>query len=292
MSFNVEVIYSIGIRCMSEKILRRLKLRKFSSILGSIDCTNNKDISEFFNTEFKKLFNSKYLLSTKNNSILLKFMDNSKYKTHRTLHSLYDFDIDKNRWLNNDDNRIPKGIISKQSKRNKSDWAFAIEEVLKNYEKKVRLQKNIISNWYLYATFAHHDLSNETDVLHYERGLARLFYIKSTNIPILFFQFDYENIIHDSDYEELIESIKNFGFIEFKILSINLKRNDNNNVTLKYIDKYKILYDINCLDINLDKNSIFLNLIQKILDNHFTLNLISINDFPNNLESPYKINKL
>jgi hypothetical protein len=88
---NVFVVYSLGIRCYTEIILKRLNLIKFSSIFGSMNMKNYNNIIKCFDTNFEILFSKDNLLFSKDN---LNF--NILNKTHgfRTLHKIFDNVLD------------------------------------------------------------------------------------------------------------------------------------------------------------------------------------------------------
>jgi len=82
----VKVIYSIGVRCYTEMILKRLNLIKFSSIFGSLNIRNYTNLIKCFDTDFKILLDEKYLLYSKN--IVAMAKENEKYG-FRTIHKLF-----------------------------------------------------------------------------------------------------------------------------------------------------------------------------------------------------------
>lgn len=63
---EVAVVYSIGERCYTEKILKRLNLIKFSSIFGSMNMKNYNNVIRCFDTNCKALFDPANLICTKN----------------------------------------------------------------------------------------------------------------------------------------------------------------------------------------------------------------------------------
>ncbi len=84
---EVSVVYSIGIRCYAEMILKRLGLIKFSSIFGSLNMKSNQNIIKCFDTNFEILFDENNLIYTKNVKSMDKY--NKRYG-FRTLHRIFD----------------------------------------------------------------------------------------------------------------------------------------------------------------------------------------------------------
>ena len=83
MEFNI--VYSIGIRCYTELILKRLNLIKFSSIFGSLNIknTNNfiqciQNIDLCLSTKLKKCLNKKNVYTYRDNELLGIMIDNDK----------------------------------------------------------------------------------------------------------------------------------------------------------------------------------------------------------------------
>lgn len=83
---KVQVVYSIGVRCYTEIILKRLGYVKFSSLFGSMNLRNYRNITSCF-TDFTILFDESNLLYTKH--IPSMAYNNHKYGC-RTLHKLFD----------------------------------------------------------------------------------------------------------------------------------------------------------------------------------------------------------
>jgi hypothetical protein len=83
---KIAVIYSIGIRCHTESILKRLNLVKFSSIFGSMNIKKSDNFIKCI-SNLNILFEKKNLVYTKN----IKTMDklNEKHGA-RTLHTIFD----------------------------------------------------------------------------------------------------------------------------------------------------------------------------------------------------------
>lgn len=63
---NIEVIYSIGVRCYTEMILKRMGLIKFSSIFGSLNIRNYANLKKCLESNFSVLFDKSKLIYTKN----------------------------------------------------------------------------------------------------------------------------------------------------------------------------------------------------------------------------------
>ena len=85
--FNIQVVYSIGIRCITEMILKQLDLVKFSSIFGSMNIKNYNNIIKCFDTNFDILFDKNNLIYTKDNK---QFESCNKEYGIRTLHKIFD----------------------------------------------------------------------------------------------------------------------------------------------------------------------------------------------------------
>ena len=64
---EVQVVYSLGVRCDTEIILKRLGLVKFSSLFGSMNIRNYTNLIKCFDTNFKILLDESNLIFTKDN---------------------------------------------------------------------------------------------------------------------------------------------------------------------------------------------------------------------------------
>jgi hypothetical protein len=84
---QVAVVYSVGVRCYTESILRRLGLVKFSSIFGSMNVKNWDSLMMCFDTNFHVLFNEENLVYTKHDP---KFENHNNSWGPRTLNKLLD----------------------------------------------------------------------------------------------------------------------------------------------------------------------------------------------------------
>ena len=84
---QISVVYSIGVRCHTESILRRLKLVRFSSIFGSMNIKDWYVLRKCFDTNFRVLFDEENLICTKNNP---KFAIENSTWTLRTLNKILD----------------------------------------------------------------------------------------------------------------------------------------------------------------------------------------------------------
>ena len=84
---KVAVVYSIGERCFTEMILKRLYLIKFSSIFGSMNIKNYDNLIKCFNTNFTILFENENLIFTKNNP---KFAIENESHGYRTINKIFD----------------------------------------------------------------------------------------------------------------------------------------------------------------------------------------------------------
>jgi hypothetical protein len=84
---EISVVYSIGVRCYTEQILKRLNLINFSSIFGSMNIRNYNNLIKCFDTNFNILFDKQNLVYSKNNPN----MENDNI-THgfRTLNKIFD----------------------------------------------------------------------------------------------------------------------------------------------------------------------------------------------------------
>jgi hypothetical protein len=82
-----QVVYSIGVRCYTETILKRLGLVKFSSLFGSINIRNYKNLINCFDTNFKILLDESNLIYSKD----ITFMnEENKLYGFRTLNKFFD----------------------------------------------------------------------------------------------------------------------------------------------------------------------------------------------------------
>jgi hypothetical protein len=84
---QVNVVYSIGVRCYTEIILKRLQLVKFSSIFGNLNIRNYENVIKCIDTNFDILLNPNNVVFTKN--IPAMEVENKIYG-YRTLHKLFD----------------------------------------------------------------------------------------------------------------------------------------------------------------------------------------------------------
>lgn len=133
------------------------------------------------------------------------------------------------------------------------------------------------------ATITHHDLSNKDHKAHYERGLARLQYIKENKVPILFVSIGHHTEFNNSRHNQgLINSIVNNGFTNFKFISFFLDK-DVIEPTLNYMDDNYISYSIHT-----DSSAVW-NInetekqkIKELLFNHYKFdNLITLTEIDN-----------
>ena len=219
---QVNVVYSIGVRCYTEIILKRLQLVKFSSIFGSLNIRNYENVVKCIDTQFDILLNPNNNLFTKN--IPTMEVENKRYG-YRTLHKLFD---------------------------------------------------NIYD--YHSSTIAHHDLSNPLHIKHFERGIQRFNYIKEHDIPILFVNISIEYEFNNAgDITKLIESLKNYGFKNMKIISIYKTSKQMVEPTLLHMDNVHISYEMYSYGYDDTRDDA---VIKNILLKHFNLDhLLSIHDF-------------
>ena len=68
---EIKVVYSIGARCDTEIILKRLGLIKFSSIFGSMYIRHYNKLIKCFNSNFKILFDESNLIYSKDITSLI-----------------------------------------------------------------------------------------------------------------------------------------------------------------------------------------------------------------------------
>ena len=219
---QVNVVYSIGVRCYTEIILKRLNLVKFSSIFGNLNIRNYENVIKCIDTNFDILLNPINLLFTKN--IPTMEVENKRYG-YRTLHKLFD---------------------------------------------------NIYD--YHSSTIAHHDLSNQLHIKHFERGIQRFNHIKENDIPILFVNISIEYEFNNAgNVSNLIESLKKYGFKNIKIISIYKTSKQMDKPTLLHMDDNHISYEMYSYGYdNIRDDAV----IKNILLTHFQFDhLLSINDF-------------
>ena len=84
---NVSVVYSLGIRCYTEIILKETGVTRFSSILGSTSMKSYERLMQCFDTNFKLLFDPQYLTFSRGNPSMETC---NKERGFRTFHSLFD----------------------------------------------------------------------------------------------------------------------------------------------------------------------------------------------------------
>jgi hypothetical protein len=80
---EVKVVYSIGVRCHTENLLKNLNLIKFSSLFGSINIRNYENIIKCFDTNFNILFDESNLIYSKDIPAMCE-------ANNRTLHKIFD----------------------------------------------------------------------------------------------------------------------------------------------------------------------------------------------------------
>jgi hypothetical protein len=148
-------------------------------------------------------------------------------------------------------------------------------------------------NDYDSSTIAHHDLSIEKHREHFKRGIHRLNYIKEQNIPILFIHISF--FFDNTSYtQELVDSIKNNGFNNMKILSI-YKDENIYETQLIHLSENHIIYKIPTFAKNTQKQN-YANfdysdprddaIIREIISIHFNFeNLLSIEDIPSFIDN-------
>ena len=84
---EIKVVYSLGVRCYTEIILKRLGLIKFSSLFGSINIRNYENLIKCFDSDFKILFDESNLIYSKD---IISMYEDNKIHGFRTLHKLFD----------------------------------------------------------------------------------------------------------------------------------------------------------------------------------------------------------
>ena len=220
----ISVVYSLGIQCDTEIMLKKINLIKFSSIFGSMNMKSYTNIIRCFDTNFDILFNKENLVYS---NCIPEFEEENKTHGFRTLNKEFDAITD-----------------------------------------------------YHSATIAHHDLSNKDAEEHFKRGIKRLEVIRDNKIPILFVNTSTSYEFNNSEQNIiLIDSIRNYGFTNIKLLSIyrNVKETG---VRLKYKDNYNYIYTMPCKDNNTDSL-----IIKEIINTHFDVNaLLTIDDLKNKYE--------
>jgi hypothetical protein len=83
-----KVIYSLGIRCFTEEYLKKLGLKNFSSIFGSLNMKTIDNIIKCIESDFDLLLNPKYLISVNKIPSLKSLCE--KYGNSRTLNTVFD----------------------------------------------------------------------------------------------------------------------------------------------------------------------------------------------------------
>lgn len=84
---DFKVVYSIGIRCHTEMMLKDLHLTKFASIFGSLNIKSHANIIKCFDTKFDLLFNEDNLIYTKD---IDSFKSDNDTSGFRTLNKVFD----------------------------------------------------------------------------------------------------------------------------------------------------------------------------------------------------------
>ena len=84
---QISAVYSLGTRCYTEIILKRLNLIKFSSVFGSMNMKNYANIARCFATDFEVLFNEENLVFTKQ---CAEFSEDNGVHGFRTLNRVFD----------------------------------------------------------------------------------------------------------------------------------------------------------------------------------------------------------
>lgn len=84
---EIKVVYSIGVRCYTEIILKRIGIIKFSSLFGNMNIRNYKNLIQCFDSNFNILFDELNLIYTKD---VVNMCEENKKHGFRTLHKLFD----------------------------------------------------------------------------------------------------------------------------------------------------------------------------------------------------------
>jgi len=84
---EIKVVYSIGVRCYTEEILKRLGLKKFSSLFGSMNIRNYNNLIQCFDSNFNILFDESHLIYSKD---IITMCEENKQHGFRTLHNIFD----------------------------------------------------------------------------------------------------------------------------------------------------------------------------------------------------------
>lgn len=79
-----KIIYSLGVRCTAELALKILGFKKFSSLFGSLNIRNFKNIIECLDSDLDILINENNIISSSD----IESMKDCQY--NRTLHKLFD----------------------------------------------------------------------------------------------------------------------------------------------------------------------------------------------------------
>jgi len=164
--FNI--IYSIGIRCTTEEILKKLNLKKMSSIFGSLYIRNFDNIIKCIESNFNILINENNIISTKD----ILSMKNQPYV--RTIHKLFD---DINDW---DSSTIPHYDLSTEKDMN---------HMLRCIERFNKIRDNNIPTLFLNISVA----SEYDNTINTEKIVDSLCKTNWNNFHIIFIYFNEQN---------------------------------------------------------------------------------------------------
>ena len=164
--FNI--IYSIGIRCTTEEILKKINLKKMSSIFGSLYIRNFDNIIKCIESNFNILINENNIISTKD----ILSMKNQPYV--RTMHKLFD---NINDW---DSSTIPHYDLSTEKDMN---------HMLRCIERFNKIRDNNIPTLFLNISVA----SEYDNTINTEKIVDSLCKTNWNNFHIIFIYFNEQN---------------------------------------------------------------------------------------------------
>ena len=167
-SSEFNIIYSIGIRCTPDEILKKLNLKKMSSIFGSLYIRNFDNIIKCIESNFNILINENNFISTKD----ILSMKNQPYV--RTMHKLFD---NINDW---DSSTIPHYDLSTEKD---------MDHMLRCIERFNKIRDNNIPTLFLNISVA----SEYDNTINTEKIVDSLCKTNWNNFHIIFIYFNEQN---------------------------------------------------------------------------------------------------
>tara|TARA_B000000475_G_C15863230_1_gene393082 strand:+ start:31 stop:699 length:669 start_codon:yes stop_codon:yes gene_type:complete len=163
-----QIIYPIGIRCVTDELLKRLSIKNMSSVFGSLNIKTFDNIVKCIDNNFDILINKNNIISSQNIPLLI----NSPYV--RTMHKLFD---DLEDW---DTSTIPHYDLTTQKDMN---------HMLRCIERFNKIRDNNIPTLFLNISVA----SEYNNTINTEKIVDCLCKTNWNNFHIIFIYFNEES---------------------------------------------------------------------------------------------------